>query len=347
MTPLHLASVLLAAVFLASAWGKRASVTNPDDGVTLWRRLGIPSLIARPFTVRLLLVVEVIVAVLLLLPGWAGVVGALLALVLLGVFCVVVGYALRAGNITSCGCFGAAGPPVSRFTLWRNAGLIVLGALALTGHLYAPAPPLNAATVAATVLLVAALALAVWAVVTERDRNLVDQMRRIEVQMADEIEVMREALANAPTADEPEDYQPQPLPDLDVDHPEHGRIRLAELVEKKPVVLVGFSAYCGVCEEAVESIPQWQEQLGDAVEVVAIHRESAQPALQRFPHLEGHLVVDTHGYVFRVLGLGNPSAILLGADHTISGGPIIGANHIPDFINDIAAQLKEAGLLPD
>lgn len=346
MTPLHLASLLLATVFLASAWGKRTSVTSPKEGVALWRRLGIPPPIAQPVAIRVLPLVEVAVAVLLLLPGWVGVAGALLALILLGVFSAVVGYALGKGKIASCGCFGAAGPPISPYTLWRNVGLLILGALALAGHLYAPAPLLTAETITATVLLTVAVTLAVWAVVTERDRNLVDQMRRVEAHMAEEFEAMQQSYASAPAANGPEEYRPQPLPDLDVDHPELGRIRLAQLVAHKPVVLVGFSAFCGACEEAVEAIPRWQEQLGDAVDVVAIHRETAQPALERFPYLHGHLVVDAYGYVFRVLRLGNPSAVLLGADHTISGGPVIGAKQIPGFIDDIADQLKEAGLLP-
>jgi uncharacterized membrane protein YphA (DoxX/SURF4 family) len=58
--------------------------------------------------------------------------GAVLAIVLLGVFTAFLVGKLRTGSAVSCGCFGSAQTtPVSWITIGRNAALIALGVFAM------------------------------------------------------------------------------------------------------------------------------------------------------------------------------------------------------------------------
>jgi hypothetical protein len=48
----------------------------------------------------------------------------------------------------------------------------------------------------------------------------------------------------------------------------------------------------------------------------------------------------------RVFGIsGRPAAVLLGADGTVAGGPVTGEGEVTALIDEMAGQLREAGLV--
>ena len=115
-----LARVVLAVVFAVAAWGKLTDRAGTRQAVS---DFGVPAPAART-AAFLLPVAELTVALLLLLGGAVGAVGALF---LLGLFSAAVGVSLARGRRPDCHCFGQArSQPVSGRTLARNAGLLLL-----------------------------------------------------------------------------------------------------------------------------------------------------------------------------------------------------------------------------
>ena len=119
------ARVVLAAVFAVAAWGKLTDRAGTRQAV---RAFGVPAP-AAPAVAVLLPIAELTVAVLLVLHDAVGAVGAL---VLLGVFSAAVGVSLARGRRPDCHCFGQArAQPVSGRTLARNALLLLLAVFVL------------------------------------------------------------------------------------------------------------------------------------------------------------------------------------------------------------------------
>ncbi|POX48558.1 MauE/DoxX family redox-associated membrane protein [Streptomyces sp. Ru72] len=128
--------ILVAVVFAASAVGKarpagfRAFLTTLAD-----MGLGTPGL-RRPLAYATI-TAEGVAAGLLLLPGTrAGVIGLLLASLVLAVLTIgVVRTVRRGGPPVTCACFGRTGRPLGVLHLVRNSGLLLaaVGALVVTG----------------------------------------------------------------------------------------------------------------------------------------------------------------------------------------------------------------------
>ncbi len=119
------AALVLALVFIWSGVAKlreRASVGRD------FAAIGVP---APTVSVVVVALVEVAVAATLVVQHR---VGAVLALVLLGLFTLVLISVLRSGREIRCGCFGAnAREPISMVDVVRNVSLAVIGGLALFG----------------------------------------------------------------------------------------------------------------------------------------------------------------------------------------------------------------------
>jgi hypothetical protein len=59
-------------------------------------------------------------------------------------------------------------------------------------------------------------------------------------------------------------------------------------------------------------------------------------------YLQGHAWCDPFGITRKAFSAGNPSAVLLGADGLVAGGPVHGEEAVLSFIADIRDQLLEA-----
>lgn len=124
-TPLALAAALIVAAVLAVA--AVAKLRRPAETERDFADLGLP---AASTLARLVPAAELVVAALLvILPGWGGVV----AFGLLALFTANLAVVVRSGRLVSCACFGAASrAPVSARHLVRNGALLVLCLVAAT-----------------------------------------------------------------------------------------------------------------------------------------------------------------------------------------------------------------------
>ena len=119
----YVAAVVVAAVFAMAAAAKLRDLRRTSVD---FERLGVPN---PEVLARLVPLAEVAVVVLLLIVP-AG--GAIAALVTLAFFTTFLVGRLRAGVTAPCACFGAsAKAPLSGIEIGRNAGLMVLSAVAL------------------------------------------------------------------------------------------------------------------------------------------------------------------------------------------------------------------------
>ncbi len=129
-----LAAVGLAAVLL---WAAGAKLLRPTETAADFRQLGLP---APMLLARLVPLVEIATALLLLMaPGWGGVVG----FALLAGFTALLLAVVRSGRVVSCGCFGSSSTePVSMVEVARNGLLLLAAAVAATSTgLVRPALP--------------------------------------------------------------------------------------------------------------------------------------------------------------------------------------------------------------
>ena len=73
--------------------------------------------------------------------------------------------------------------------------------------------------------------------------------------------------------------------------------------------------------------------------------QTIEATVRAVPELEGHLMHDTQGVTNRIFGSRTPSAVLLGRDGLLAGGPDTGSPDVLAFVEDVRAELVEAGVI--
>lgn len=308
--------VLLAGVLVASAIGKllspaRARAAFTTMGVPPWLRTD-PIVTAHPWGELAL------AAGLVLASGWLLVLCAAASVALMVVYLVLIVRAARAPEPVDCACFGAIGADaVTPRTVWRNAWLL---ALALGTLAYA----LSGGSVRAD--LPGAwgwLAMVVAAVVTT-------------------VLVMSPGTAPGEAAtgvDGDElDYQRTRIPSVPVTLADGTSTTLVALAQQRPQLLLQVSPTCVSCVNVVGSVAQWRTDL-PAVDVRLLLL--AEPDTSELTSVEEPLTVhDAERHVGTTFGMSHvPSAILLGADGWMAGGPVVGESAVREMVADIQAQL--------
>lgn len=328
-----LVPMIVGLVFVASGLLK---IQHPDDPAA-WEQLGVPRLLQRPALVRAHPWVEVVLGVVLItLGGWVGLLAALGAVGLMAAYTELIVRALRRPEPSSCACFGAASA-VTRGTLVRNLWLLLLAVLAVVVALPAVAPgPLvslfgaGGDAVAWTVMAVAA-ALTVWLVVRDGASPAASEARAAE------------APAGAVVEDEEMlDYLRARTPAVPVTLADGSTATLRDLSASRAVLLFAVSEACGSCVPVIDRIPAWREQFPELDVRVLLANEPGISALTSSE--EPQSLHDPQQYVRHSLGYwATPSAVLLGADGMLAGGPVTGEQAITEFVEDIEEQLH-AGL---
>ncbi len=322
--PLILPPVLLAGLLTLSGVAKLAA---PEDARSAFQELQLPRRLTRSPAPRLLPWGEIVLAVLLVTaPPPAALVVAGLALLLCLAYLGVVVRALGFDHPVTCGCFGRLGlGEVTRRTAARNVLLVLLAALtvwsatstdsALVRLLAAPAPTWGWLALSA---LTAALLLLTLDGTTK---------------------------APVPSVAD-EEYAATPLPFASLVDASGRTLPLTELVREGAHLLVFVSTSCASCAEAVASLPEWDRRLGP-VRVSAVTWRPVADVLEEQPHLTGLLLQDPEATTSRIFDVATPGAVLLGMDRTLAGGPVEGAAQVRSFIEDVRAELLDAGLLQD
>ncbi len=319
VTAFGLALLALAVVLAVSGLTKIPARQQTEDAIEALR---IP-LVPRALGAALLPWAELALAVgLLVLRGPLLVAAAVLALLLAVTYTVVIARALRFPEPVTCSCFGRFGAAkVSRTTLWRNLALTVVAAVAVVA---------------------AVLGQHVWGLVSENPWWVV--MAGLVATLFALVAAGSGTPAPAPyaVAADPEeelDYLRLPIP--------YGQLRTADgkdlttlrdLASTQARLLLFLSAGCGSCRRTAENLDAWAERLAPAVGVVPIY--SYEPGEVPFA-VPWYL--QPEGNVSRVLEAhGTPSAVLLGADGMLAGGPIGGEDSVRRFVDDILEQIHGA-----
>jgi len=262
------------------------------------------------------------------------------SLVLMSVYWALIARGLTITPRPSCGCFGQAGDHrVSGRTLLRNTLLVAASvaalALALSGRtvwsLLSTAPTGDWLWLALT-----ALACLVTALVLGGLGN------RAEPAPGHALAMLEEHTPPSgqpdPTAD-PEDYVRTVTPLLVLHEPGVGPATLVELSAERAQLLVFVNCYCVSTLEVLGRVEGWDARLG-LVDVRLVLSVPVNDALAPYP--QGTLV-DHAGLAWAGLGLTtSPSAVLLGADGYLAGGPVSGSRAVEQLVDDIEETLRVA-----
>jgi thiol-disulfide isomerase/thioredoxin len=322
--------VTCAAVLLLSGIAKLRAPATVD---TAFSSLGVPRALDTPLVRRLFPWVEVALgAWLLLATGPALVVVALLTLALFVAYLVLVVRAVRQPEPVDCGCFGAVGDSqVTTVTVWRNAALVLSAALAVIAGLRGVGlvPALLEDSAVWAWLAASALTAAVAVLVAYRSPS---PAAKTETKTKTKTESR---------LDESGDYVRDTFPDAQVLTEDGTLVFLAHRARRAAHLLVFLSPGCGPCARLGPLVAGWSEELAPVVVKAVV---AGQPSVVEtsLPYLKGHVWFDPFGITRAAFTAGNPSAVLLGADGLIAGGPVHGEEEVLAFITDVGDQLREA-----
>lgn len=263
---------------------------------------------------------------LLLATGVVHVVLAFAVLVLFAAYTALVARALRGPEPAECGCFGALGDQrVTGATLARNVALVVTALLALLGALrddaFLPAALSGDGSVwawwAAALLTAAVAALVTWRGPTPAPTPTPPR----------------------PAGDDAGEYVRVEIPEAQVLTADGDLLLVGSEARSAARLLVFLSPGCGPCQRIGPLVPGWAEGL-DPVRVHAVLL-GRPDVLDRLPHLRGHAWFDPYGVAQRRLAPGTPSAVLLGADGLIAGGPVVGEESVLEFVDEVREHLVD------
>ncbi|SDM09757.1 MauE/DoxX family redox-associated membrane protein [Microbacterium azadirachtae] len=306
-----------------------AKLRTPDDAEG-WEALGLPAALRKDWLIRLHPVAElVLAAALLLLGGLLGVAAAVVAVLLFAAYLVMVWRARRKTPDASCACFGERQPITGR-TLVRNGWLTLL---AVISALTIGALPLFGGTVVLAIAFwpwtLALAAVAVTFVLVQEKAG----------ESAPAAHVAGGSGAGPADDAELEDYLRARIPAVPVRLADGSTVTLRQLAETKPVLLLAVSETCGSCTPVIERIDAYRALLPEVS--VRFLLQSAPEDSRLASAEEPQTVHDPLRYVGPSLAdhWFTPTAVLLGADGMLAGGPVTGASAIAEFVDDVYESL--------
>jgi hypothetical protein len=342
------ALLLVPAFVLAGVlvWSGIAKLRHPDD-LAGWGRLGVPAALRRSWLLRLHPWAELALALALItLGGVLGALAALACLALMGAYLWLVARALRAARgaaeDATCACFGEDAP-ISTVTVVRNVWLVLLSALAVTG--LAAAPLLGGAVAGATQagawpwILGAAVAAATVVLVRwpEHATSAGPEMQGSTV-AGDSM--VNGRVTGTRGEDAELDYVRTRTPAVPVQLADGTTVDLRTLAAQKPLLILAVSTTCGACLPVIEAAPGWRELVPEVDIRLLLQHAPAEGAFAERD--EPQSLHDPHDYVRRSIEeWGTPTALLLGADGMLAGGPVTGDAAVERFVADIRASLDE------
>lgn len=309
----------LSAVLLVSGVAKVRDARATRDAFDALR---VPGLVPADVAAPTLPWLEIALAVLLLVTpsGWLAPVTLALVLLMLA-YTWLVARALGFDEPVSCSCFGSLGRhDIDRTTLGRNMLLTALAAVAAWFALDGGSTPaafggLDAGGWWALVASTAAAAVAVL--------------------------VVGGAYSSvSPTIDDTHllDYERQPVPYGVLTLADGRSVTLTELATTQARLLVVLNPNCGPCDRIAARLDAWTERLDPAVGVLAIYPH-APPADKVLAHSRELVVLEPDLNVRRLFSVGTPSAVLLGADGYLAGGPVYGEDDVAGFVEDVLLEI--------
>ncbi|HEX5968030.1 MAG TPA: MauE/DoxX family redox-associated membrane protein [Intrasporangium sp.] len=327
MTTAALVSPLLLSVVLAVSGV--AKLRAPRSSAAAFDALDVP----RPFSGSVVRLghpwLEIAVAVALLtLPGPWQLAAAVAVLVLLVAYLWLIIRALMSTDPVDCACFGAIGSDrVTRWTVLRNAWLVLLAVIGV------PVAMSDTSVLGRLVQLGSeAWWLAAVAAGVVTTGLVMARPGRTEHHAED---------ATPTSTDGQDEYLRRPTPHVPVSLADGTTMSVRALAEKRPQLLVHVSELCGSCSATVAAVPGWREVLPE-VDVRLLLRSGADSSPWASVH-EPQTIHDPAGYAAVTLEMPRtPSAVLLGVDGLLAGGPVTGPDAIRAFVEDITSELEAA-----
>lgn len=334
---MHHAAWVVAPLVLVAVLGFSA-VTKLGKGEslrTIIRNLELPEWVLPPGLARAVPGIELALAAGLLTP-WRTTftVAAAGTLVLMVTYWALIARGLTLTPRPHCGCFGQVGDQrISARTLTRNTLLVAAAgaaiAVALSGRTMWSLLD-GAATGDWLWLALGALACVVTGLVLGGSPD------------PDESAEVTSTVPSVGLTDpgDDEDYVRTPTPMLAIHDPASGPVTLQELTRRRAQLLVFVNCYCASTKEVMAEVTAWDER-SDHVDVRIVF---SVPIAEKFvgPPPPGTLL-DHRGLAWRALGLsGSPSAVLLGIDDHLAGGPVSGTAEVREFVDDVVDALRES-----
>ncbi|WP_062946577.1 MauE/DoxX family redox-associated membrane protein [Brachybacterium sp. sponge] len=337
MAVLLSAPILLSITLLISGLAKLGAREGTQDAM---RSLRLPLPTMHASVASVLPAMEIFLALALWIPVpplqvlLTGLVTALMF-----TYLVIIARALTFEEQVHCSCFGTlASPTVSRTTLVRNVILSVLGVLAVVA----------AASGAMTTLLVQAplgligLGMALLVTIALTAATIGGSVAEPD---ADASTAPATAAADA-DEDELLDYERSPIPAAVLQQPDGRLITLTQLTAQRAALLVFVTEGCGPCERVLDHAEEWVGELEQTLQVRFVFSRPLDQLRERTTdRVEGHALHDLQFTARTALGgTSAPSAVLLGADGQLAGGPVNGGSAVIEFVQEIREQLAEAGV---
>lgn len=331
-----------------------AKLRTPDD-LQGWRELGVPESLRQAWLLKLHPWAEIALGLAVaLLGGWLGVFAGLVSLVLMLAYTWLIRTALRKPEDTSCACFGEP-TTITQATLTRNLWLV--GLAGLTAAVIWSTPLLGGALGAAAAvnawwwLVGAALAVGTTVVIL-REGSLGEAggasaagSTGASVTGSGGVSVVPVAEAGPAWVDVPVDseldYVRTRTPAVPVTLAD-GTVRtLRELSTQRPLLILAVSETCAACQPVLDKVVQWRDTLPELDIHLLLQAEPTNTRLTETAHPQS--LHDPQGYVRQsIQEWPTPTAVLLGIDGMLAGGPISGPFVIESFVANIRAELDGA-----
>ncbi|MDO5682620.1 MAG: MauE/DoxX family redox-associated membrane protein [Propionibacteriaceae bacterium] len=344
-------ALLLAAVLIVSGVAKlRDASAVRESFITLQ----MPPWLTRSPAPALLPWGEIVLALaLILLGGPLLIIAAVAALALFGAYLVIIARANRFEHAVECGCLGRLGlGVVGPLTVVRNAVLVAVSVLVLLDALagrsvlsrWLEADGAGWAWLGAAALGVILTGLMVHAGQDKEKSQPVGAAAHI-VPAAETAPAAQTDAVEGDMVQDGVDYERTPIPYLSLGVPgTDQRVNLRQLASNSARLLIFVNPGCGACLTVLDVLPELRERIGH---MIGIHLVFSQEQDAENPYVTPEALgeawfVDHEASFVVTLQMASPSAVLLGADGYLAGGPVVGAAGVKEFFEDIAAALTGA-----
>ena len=296
------------------------------DDLAGWAEIGVPAALRKEWLRRLHpwseLALGIAIAV---LGGILAVLAALVSVALMSAYTWLVTRAVLQKDDASCACFGAR-KRVTKITVIRNAWLTALAVATAAISWTTPVigGPLRQAVaeggwVLGLGVVAVTTALILW---PDGGQEAPPATPR----------------AAAAEADDELDYIRTRTPAVPVTLADGGLENLRTLAARKPLLLLSVSTTCAPCMPIIEKIAVWRDLLPEVD--VRFLLAGAPKDSSLIETADPQSLHDPDGYVRQSLDMpSTPTAVLLGSDGLLAGGPVVGTDDVQSFIDDIYESL--------
>lgn len=319
LTPLIVCPLLVVAILLLSGVAKIGERQATADA---FLSLRIPAVASRLGGPLVLPWAEIALAVLLLVSGGpVRIAVSVLSLAVFVSYLAVIARALTFDEPVTCSCFGSLGlGTVSVRTVWRNAAIVVVSAVAVVQAVLDDRPLAAAMVTGSTwlwLVMLAATAVLVWLIVGGSGDREAQEVAR-------------------PAAE----YERALIPYLRLDQPDGSPVQLRALAARRAQMMVVLSLSCGPCLRVRDALPAFAEANPEVdVRIVLLRPPAAGEIPTGIPY-----VLDADNQFATTFELRTPGAVLLGTDGLLAGGPTSGESAVLGFLAELSSVLAEGRL---